>query len=93
MYRAIWSVLLVMLLLPFVASGNDELLKLQNDDGQWVIQRKNYLATGYRGLDYAEGKILMHTLDAQPASGGSPHWRGAWDTFHLRDLHGGQGGQ
>ncbi len=36
---------------PFVVSANDELLKLQNDDGQWVIQRKNYSAWGYSTLD------------------------------------------
>jgi PQQ-dependent dehydrogenase (methanol/ethanol family) len=36
---------------PFVASANDELLKLQNDDGQWVIQRKNYSAWGYSTLN------------------------------------------
>ncbi|MBI3987996.1 MAG: methanol/ethanol family PQQ-dependent dehydrogenase [candidate division NC10 bacterium] len=50
MRRTIWSVLLIVLLLPFAAYGNDELLKLQNDDGQWVIQRKNYSATGYSTL-------------------------------------------
>jgi alcohol dehydrogenase (cytochrome c)/methanol dehydrogenase (cytochrome c) subunit 1 len=36
---------------PFVASANDELLKLQNDDGQWVMQRKNYSAWGYSTLN------------------------------------------
>jgi len=50
MYPTIWSILLVALLLPFVASGNDELLKLQNDDGQWVLPAKNYSATRYSSL-------------------------------------------
>ncbi len=36
---------------PFTASANDELLKLQNDDGQWVIQRKNYSAHAYSTLN------------------------------------------
>jgi alcohol dehydrogenase (cytochrome c)/methanol dehydrogenase (cytochrome c) subunit 1 len=36
---------------PFVASANDELLKLQNDDGQWVMQRKNYASWGYSTLN------------------------------------------
>ena len=35
---------------PFVASANDELLKLQNDDSQWVMQRKNYSNWGYSTL-------------------------------------------
>ncbi len=50
MHRTLWSILLVMLLLPFVAFGNDELLKLQNDDGQWVLPAKNYSATRYSSL-------------------------------------------
>ena len=35
---------------PFVVSANDELLKLQNDYGQWVIQRQNYSSHAYSGL-------------------------------------------
>src|SRR5262245_56720589 len=38
-------------LLPPVASANDELLSLQNDDKQWVMARKNYSATGYSTLN------------------------------------------
>ncbi len=37
-------------LLPFTAYGNDELLELQSNDSQWVLQRKNYSATGFSGL-------------------------------------------
>jgi alcohol dehydrogenase (cytochrome c)/methanol dehydrogenase (cytochrome c) subunit 1 len=36
---------------PFVASANDELLKIQNDDGQWVMQRKNYSSWAYSTLN------------------------------------------
>jgi PQQ-dependent dehydrogenase (methanol/ethanol family) len=36
---------------PFVVSANDELLKLQNDDGQWVMQRKNYSSWAYSTLN------------------------------------------
>ena len=39
------------LLLPLAAYANDELLKLQKDPGQWVMQRKNYAATGYSDLN------------------------------------------
>jgi alcohol dehydrogenase (cytochrome c)/methanol dehydrogenase (cytochrome c) subunit 1 len=40
------------LLLPVGAAyANDELLKLQNDDKQWVMARKNYSATGYSTLN------------------------------------------
>jgi alcohol dehydrogenase (cytochrome c)/methanol dehydrogenase (cytochrome c) subunit 1 len=35
---------------PFVVSANDELLKLQNDDTQWVMQRKNYSNWAYSTL-------------------------------------------
>ncbi|MEK6661195.1 MAG: PQQ-binding-like beta-propeller repeat protein, partial [candidate division NC10 bacterium] len=35
---------------PFVVSANDELLKLQQDDGQWVMQNKNYSGTRYSTL-------------------------------------------
>src|SRR5438128_9336771 len=44
-------IVLVLLLLPLVAYANDELLKLQQDPGQWVMQRKNYAATGYSDLN------------------------------------------
>jgi len=36
---------------PFVASANDELLKLQKDDNQWVMQRKNYSSWAYSTLN------------------------------------------
>jgi alcohol dehydrogenase (cytochrome c)/methanol dehydrogenase (cytochrome c) subunit 1 len=36
---------------PFVASANDELLKLQNDHGQWVMQRQNYSSWAYSTLN------------------------------------------
>jgi len=50
MKRMLILSLSIMLLLPLVVHANQELLKLQNDDGQWVIQRKNYSATGYSRL-------------------------------------------
>jgi glucose dehydrogenase len=40
-----------LLLMPIVAYGNEELLKLQTDPNQWVMQRKNYAATGYSELN------------------------------------------
>ena len=52
MQRTRWSALLLLLLLiPFAAYANDELLRLQKDPGQWVMQRKNYAATGYSDLN------------------------------------------
>src|ERR671922_2987856 len=39
------------LLWPVVGRSNEELLKLQKDPGQWVMQRKNYAATGYSELN------------------------------------------
>src|SRR5438445_303581 len=52
MQRTMWSaILLVLLLLPLAAYANDELLKLQKDPGQWVMQRKDYAATGYSDLN------------------------------------------
>lgn len=38
------------LLLPSVVSANLDILKLQKDDGQWVIQGKNYSAWRYSTL-------------------------------------------
>jgi alcohol dehydrogenase (cytochrome c)/methanol dehydrogenase (cytochrome c) subunit 1 len=35
---------------PFVVSANDDLMKLQMDDGQWAIQSKNYAGTRYSTL-------------------------------------------
>ncbi len=35
---------------PFVASANQDLMRLQNDDTQWVMQRKNYSNWGYSTL-------------------------------------------
>src|SRR6266487_1992660 len=50
MSHAIWSAVLIVLL-PLVVYANDELLQLQKDPGQWVMQRKNYAATGYSELN------------------------------------------
>ncbi|MGH7432388.1 MAG: PQQ-binding-like beta-propeller repeat protein, partial [Candidatus Methylomirabilales bacterium] len=50
MKRGLWVLSMLVLLLPITAYGNKELLKLQKDDGQWVIQRKNYAGTGYSTL-------------------------------------------
>jgi len=36
---------------PFVASANEELMRLQNDDTQWVMQRKNYSNWAYSTLN------------------------------------------
>ncbi|MBI2902416.1 MAG: PQQ-dependent dehydrogenase, methanol/ethanol family, partial [Candidatus Methylomirabilis oxyfera] len=36
---------------PFMVSANDELMKLQNDDTQWAMQRKNYSNWGYSTLN------------------------------------------
>ena len=66
-----WSViLLVLLLLPLVAYANDELLKLQKDPGQWVMQRKNYAATGYSELNQITADNVKKTIAAlQPELG------------------------
>jgi lanthanide-dependent methanol dehydrogenase len=45
------SIIIGLLLVPLMAYSNDELLKLQTDPGQWVMQRKNYAATGYSELN------------------------------------------
>jgi alcohol dehydrogenase (cytochrome c)/methanol dehydrogenase (cytochrome c) subunit 1 len=50
MKRLLMLSLSIVLLLPLAVHANKELLKLQNDDGQWVMQRKNYSATGYSRL-------------------------------------------
>jgi lanthanide-dependent methanol dehydrogenase len=51
MKRITWLVMTLALVLPWSASANDELLKLQNDDSVWVIPGKNYSSTRYSGLN------------------------------------------
>ena len=51
MKRITWLVMALALILPWDASANDELLKLQNDDSVWVIPGKNYASTRYSGLN------------------------------------------
>jgi PQQ-dependent dehydrogenase (methanol/ethanol family) len=40
-----------LVLVPFVAYPNEEVLRLGKDPGQWPMQRKNYWATGYSELN------------------------------------------
>jgi lanthanide-dependent methanol dehydrogenase len=41
----------LVLLLPWVAAANQELMSLQNDDNQWVLPSKNYSSTRYSTLN------------------------------------------
>ena len=50
MKRGLVLVTLAVLLLPFAAAANQELMSLQNDDGQWAIPGKNYSSTRYSTL-------------------------------------------
>jgi Bacterial regulatory protein, Fis family len=70
MERTIWSVLLGLLLLPFATHANDELLKLQKDPSQWVMQRKNYAATGYSELNQITAANVKHLKAAWTSSTG-----------------------
>jgi PQQ-dependent dehydrogenase (methanol/ethanol family) len=70
MPRTIWSVLFVMLLQPFATQANDELLRLQTDPGQWVMQRKNYAATGYSELSQITANNVKHLKAAWTFSTG-----------------------
>ncbi len=60
MKRMLVLSLFIVLLLPVSVHANRELLKLQEDDGQWVIQRKNYSATGYSGLTQINKKNVRN---------------------------------
>ncbi len=51
MKRRMWAVCVILLMLPFMAYGNDELLSLQQDDGQWVLPGNNYASTRYSTLN------------------------------------------
>jgi PQQ-dependent dehydrogenase (methanol/ethanol family) len=70
MQRIIWSVFSVMLLLPFTTHANDELLQLQKDPSQWVMQRKNYAATGYTELNQITAENVKHLKAAWTFSTG-----------------------
>ena len=60
MKRMLVLSLFIVLLLPVSVHANRELLKLQEDDGQWVIQRKNYSATGYSRLTQINKKNVRN---------------------------------
>ena len=51
MKRITWLAVMLALILPWTAFANDELLKLQQDDNQWVIPGKNYSSTRYSTLN------------------------------------------
>ena len=70
MPRTIWSILFVMLLQPFATQANDELLRLQTDPSQWVMQRKNYAATGYSELSQITAENVKHLKPAWTFSTG-----------------------
>ena len=66
---------LAVLLLPFAAAANQELMSLQNDDSQWALPSKNYSATRYSTLDQISatnvkkpetGVDLLHRRAARP---------------------------
>src|SRR5919106_4189312 len=76
MRRSLWTILLV-LMLPLVAYGNDDILMLQQDDGQWVTQGKDYGLTRYSPLKQITAQNV-HRLNA------------AW-TFSLGVLRGQEG--
>ena len=77
MKRSLWALLVVVLMLPLVAHGNDELLSMQQDDGQWVMPGKNYASTRYSKLR----QITSHNVHQLKA---------AW-TFSLGVLRGQEG--
>src|SRR5438309_11321688 len=78
MRRSIWLAALFMLLVPCVAYANPELLALQNDDGQWAMQGKNYSAQRYSTL-------------SQITADNVKNLKTAW-TFSLGTLQGQEGG-
>jgi alcohol dehydrogenase (cytochrome c)/methanol dehydrogenase (cytochrome c) subunit 1 len=51
MKRGLWLACALVLLLPWVATANQELMSLQNDDNQWVLPSKNYSSTRYSTLN------------------------------------------
>ncbi|MGB4780441.1 MAG: PQQ-dependent dehydrogenase, methanol/ethanol family, partial [Candidatus Methylomirabilis sp.] len=61
-----------------IASANEELMKLQKDDGQWAVQNKNYAGTRYSGLN-------------QITPENAKNLKVAW-SFSLGTLNGQQGG-
>jgi glucose dehydrogenase len=70
MPRTIWSVLFARLLLPFATHANDKLLMLQKDPGQWVMQRKDYAATGYSELSQISAENVKYLKAAWTFSTG-----------------------
>src|SRR5262245_12275003 len=50
MKRGLVLATLAVLLLPYAAAANQDLMSMQNDDGQWIIPGKNYSSTRYSTL-------------------------------------------
>src|SRR5215510_628469 len=73
MRRGFLLACLVVLLCPWGAAANQELLALQNDDGQWVLPSKNYSSTRYSTLGQinADDERLA-LVPAQCAGGEGP---------------------
>jgi PQQ-dependent dehydrogenase (methanol/ethanol family) len=60
MKRMLVLSLSIVLLLPLAVQANKDILKLQEDDGQWVTQSKNYSATRYSRLTQINRKNVSN---------------------------------
>ncbi len=61
---------------PFIVSANDDLLRMQNDDGQWVMQQKNYSQWRYSGLTQINRDNIKNLHVAWSFSTGADRPRG-----------------
>jgi PQQ-dependent dehydrogenase (methanol/ethanol family) len=71
--RLVLSLFLVtaLLSLPSRATANKQLLKMQEDDGQWIMQRKNYDATAHSRLNQITTENVKHLKVAWSFSTGT----------------------
>src|SRR5262249_61640851 len=61
----------LVLLVPWVATANPELMSLQNDDGQWVLPSKNYSSTRYSSLNQVTADNVKRLKSAWTFSTGA----------------------
>ncbi|HEY6887169.1 MAG TPA: PQQ-dependent dehydrogenase, methanol/ethanol family, partial [Solirubrobacter sp.] len=71
MRRAITVAALLALLIPRASTANDEILRLSQDDGQWVTPSKNYSSTRYSTLNQINAQNVGRLREAWSFSTGA----------------------
>jgi PQQ-dependent dehydrogenase (methanol/ethanol family) len=71
MRRSIWLAWVLVGLGPWAADGNQEILRLSQDDAQWVTPGKDYAATRYSALEQINVKNVSRLKSVRSFSTGA----------------------